>query len=180
MGTLRFASATIENAEFKFAQAALSRRARETPGGTVKISTKGLYAVRFMVVLAQRGEGSGPVPLKEIADSTGISRKYLEQIASSLAAAQLVRSSRGASGGYRLASSASKISILDVLTVTEGSLAPVDYLDDLTGTAGPGESSYEVFVWRGLHDLIKGYLDGISLQDVVERSSQLAIDSYSI
>ena len=140
----------------------------------MKISTKGLYAVRFMVFLAGHG-GTEPVPLKEIAEATSISRKYLEQIASSLAAAQLVRSARGASGGYRLARSAMNITMLDVLTVTEGSLAPVDYLDEL-----PGESCYEIFVWKGLHDLVKGYLGGISLQDVVDRSSQLAIDSYTI
>ena len=135
----------------------------------MKISTKGLYAVRFMVFLAGHG-GTEPVPLKEIA----------EQIASSLAAAQLVRSARGASGGYRLARSAMNITMLDVLTVTEGSLAPVDYLDELSGEASPGESCYEIFVWKGLHDLVKGYLGGISLQDVVDRSSQLAIDSYTI
>lgn len=98
----------------------------------MKISTKGLYAVRFMVFLAGHG-GTEPVPLKEIAEATSISRKYLEQIASSLAAAQLVRSARGASGGYRLARSATNITMLDVLTVTEGSLAPVDYLDELSG-----------------------------------------------
>ena len=120
------------------------------------------------------------MPLKEIAEATSISRKYLEQIASSLAAAQLVRSARGASGGYRLARSAMNITMLDVLTVTEGSLAPVDYLDELSGEASPGESCYEIFVWKGLHDLVKGYLGGISLQDVVDRSSQLAIDSYTI
>ena len=100
--------------------------------------------------------------------------------ASSLAAAQLVRSARGASGGYRLARSATNITMLDVLTVTEGSLAPVDYLDELSGEASPGESCYEIFVWKGLHDLVNDYLGGISLQDVVDRSSQLAIDSYTI
>ena len=136
----------------------------------MKISTKGLYAVRFMVFLAGHG-GTELVPLKEIAEATSISRKYLEQIASSLAAAQLVRS---------LARSAMNITMLDVLTVTEGSLAPVDYLDELSGEASPGESCYEIFVWKGLHDLVKGYLGGISLQDVVDRSSQLAIDSYTI
>lgn len=145
----------------------------------MKISTKGLYAVRFMVFLAE-GNGVDPVPLKDIAEPTGISRKYLEQIASSLAAAQLVRSVRGAAGGYRLARSASSISILDVLKVTEGSLAPVDYLDELSGETSPGESPYEVFVWRGLHDLIVDYLGGITLQNVVDRSSQIAIDSYTI
>lgn len=145
----------------------------------MKISTKGLYAVRFMVFLAQ-GNAARPVPLKEISDATGISRKYLEQIASMLAAAGLVRSSRGAAGGYRLSRSASGISILDVLSVTEGSLAPVDYLDDPAGETSPGESCYEIFVWRGLHDLVVDYLGGISLQDVVDRSNDLAIDSYSI
>ena len=145
----------------------------------MKLSTKGLYAVRFMVFLAQRN-GSDPVPLKDIAGPTGISRKYLEQIASSLAAAQLVRSVRGASGGYRLARPATAISILDILRVTEGSLAPVDYLDEVSDKPSPGESPYEIFVWRGLHELIVDYLGGISLQDVVDRSSELAIDSYSI
>ena len=72
------------------------------------------------------------------------------------------------------------ITMLDVLTVTEGSLAPVDYLDELSGEASPGESCYEIFVWKGLHELVKNYLSGISLQDVIDRSNQLAIDSYSI
>lgn len=145
----------------------------------MRISTKGLYAVRFMVFLSTRSE-TGSVSLKEVAAATGISRKYLEQIAASLTAAQLVRSTRGAAGGYRLARSARSITLFDVLTVTEGSLAPVDYLDDLTESPAPGESCYEVFVWRGLHALIKDYLSGISLQDVVDCSTELAVDSYSI
>ena len=145
----------------------------------MKISTKGLYAVRFMIFLARRG-GNDPVPLKEVADATGISRKYLEQIVSSLTAAQLVRSNRGSSGGYRLTKSAANISMLDILTATEGSLAPVDYLDELPEEPSPGEARFEVFVWRELHDLIKNYLGSVSLQDIIDRSSQLEIDSYSI
>ena len=145
----------------------------------MKISTKGIYAVRFMVFLAEKGKAE-LVPLKEIAEATGISRKYLEQIASTLAGAQLVRSVRGASGGYRLARSAEGISLLDVLTITEGSLAPVDYLDDIAGKPDPGEPRYEIFVWKGLHDVITDYLAGISLQDVVDRSRDMDIDSYSI
>ena len=145
----------------------------------MKISTKGLYAVRFMIFLARRG-GNDPVPLKEVADATGISRKYLEQIVSSLTAAQLVRSNRGSSGGYRLTKSAANISMLDILTATEGSLAPVDYLDELLEEPSPGEARFEVFVWRELHDLINNYLGSVSLQDIIDRSSQLEIDSYSI
>lgn len=145
----------------------------------MKISTKGRYAVRFMIFLARRG-GNDPVPLKEVADATGISRKYLEQIVSSLTAAQLVRSNRGSSGGYRLTKSAANISMLDILTATEGSLAPVDYLDELSEEPSPGEARFEVFVWRELHDLINNYLGSVSLQDIIDRSSQLEIDSYSI
>ena len=132
-----------------------------------------------MIFLARRG-GSDPVPLKEVAEATGISRKYLEQIVSSLTAAQLVRSNRGPSGGYRLTKSAANISMLDILTATEGSLAPVDYLDELSEELSPGEARFEVFVWRELHDLINAYLSGVSLQDIIDRSSQLDIDSYSI
>ena len=145
----------------------------------MKISTKGIFAVRFMIFLARRG-GNDPVPLKEVADATGISRKYLEQIVSSLTAARLVRSNRGSSGGYRLTKSAANISMLDILTATEGSLAPVDYLDELPEEPSPGEACFEVFVWRELHDLIKNYLGSVSLQDIIDRSSQLEIDSYSI
>ena len=132
-----------------------------------------------MIFLARRG-GNDPVPLKEVADATGISRKYLEQIVSSLTAARLVRSNRGSSGGYRLTKSAANISMLDILTATEGSLAPVDYLDELPEEPSPGKACFEVFVWRELHDLIKNYLGSVSLQDIIDRSSQLEIDSYSI
>lgn len=59
-------------------------------------------------------------------------------------------------------------------------MRPLINLDELSGEVSPGESCYEIFVWKGLHDLVKGYLGGISLQDVVDRSSQLAIDSYTI
>lgn len=145
----------------------------------MKISTKGIYAVRFMIFLARQG-GNTPVPLKEVADATGISRKYLEQIVSILTTAQLVRSSRGASGGYRLSKVPSAITMFDILTVTEGSLAPVDYLDELSEEPSPGEARYEIFVWRELHKHITEYLKSVSLQDIIDQSSQLDIDSYSI
>ena len=85
----------------------------------MKISTKGLYAVRLMLYLAEH-DGAGPVSLKEVSDSLGISKKYLEQIVSNVVTAKLVRSIRGAAGGYQLAKPASVITVLDVLRVTEG------------------------------------------------------------
>ena len=64
----------------------------------MKISTKGLYAVRLMLYLAEH-DGGGPVSLKEVSESLGISKKYLEQIVSNVVTAKLVRSVRGAAGG---------------------------------------------------------------------------------
>ena len=145
----------------------------------MKISTKGIYAVRFMIFLAQQ-DSTDPVPLKTVANGTGISRKYLEQIVSSLTAVQLVKSSRGASGGYRLAKSASRISMFDILSATEGSLAPVDYSDEINEGLSQQGACFEMFMWRDLHEVIKDYLEGVSLQDIIDRSTQLQIDSYSI
>ena len=93
----------------------------------MKISTKGLYAVRFMLNLAEHG-GDKLVSLKEVSEAESVSKKYLEQIVPNLVSAQLVKSVRGAAGGYRLARPASDITVLDVLAVTEGTLAPVSCL----------------------------------------------------
>ena len=143
------------------------------------VSTKGRYALRVIIDLAER-EGEGYLPLRDIAHRLGISEKYLESVLKTLVRDHLIEGMRGKGSGYRLTRPAADCTAGEVLRVTEGSLAPVDYLDELSGEASPGESCYEIFVWKGLHDLVKGYLGGISLQDVVDRSSQLAIDSYTI
>lgn len=145
----------------------------------MKISTKGLYAVRLMLYLAER-EGMGPVSLKEVSDAQGISKKYLEQIVPNVVTAGLVRSQRGAAGGYSLARSASEITILDVLTVTEGSLAPASCLVGSNFECDQAHVCMEVDVWRGLQQVIYDYLRGISLQDVIDKHSQVASDMYCI
>ena len=88
------------------------------------ISTRGRYAVRAMLELALR-HGRGPVLTREIARAQGISRKYLERLLRMLRVAGLVRSRRGRHGGFTLARPSEKITILDILTVMEGTLAPV-------------------------------------------------------
>lgn len=146
----------------------------------MKISTKGLYAVRFMLNLAERG-GDKLVSLKEVSEAESVSKKYLEQIVPNLVSAQLVKSVRGAAGGYRLARSASDITVLDVLAVTEGTLAPVSCLackDDFD--CSQPHICIEIGVWKGLDKLIKDYLSGITLQDILNQASSVAADSYSI
>ena len=146
----------------------------------MKISTKGLYAVRFMLNLAEHG-GDKLVSLKEVSEAESVSKKYLEQIVPNLVSAQLVKSVRGAAGGYRLARPASDITVLDVLAVTEGTLAPVSCLaceDDFV--CSQPNICIEIDVWRGLDKLIKDYLSGITLQDILDKASSVASDSYSI
>ena len=120
----------------------------------MKISTKGLYAVRFMLNLAEHG-GDKLVSLKEVSEAESVSKKYLEQIVPNLVSAQLVKSVRGAAGGYRLARPASDITVLDVLAVTEGTLAPVSCLacEDDFDCSQPN-ICIEIDVWRGLDKLI--------------------------
>lgn len=146
----------------------------------MKISTKGLYAVRFMLNLAEHG-GDKLVSLKEVSEAESVSKKYLEQIVPNLVSAQLVKSVRGAAGGYRLARPASDITVLDVLAVTEGTLAPVSCLacEDDFDCSQPN-ICIEIDVWRGLDKLIKDYLSGITLQDILDKVSSVASDSYSI
>ena len=145
----------------------------------MRISTKGTYAVQLMIYLA-RHENEDPIALKEVCKETGISKKYLEQIGFTLATAKLVRSVRGASGGYKLARNAKDITMLDILMATEGTLTPVEYMDELSGEVTDGQTHYEVFVWRKLHKIIKEYLGSVTLQDIVDKSYELEIDSYSI
>ncbi len=147
----------------------------------MKISTKGLYAVRFMLHLAVYG-GDQLVSLKDVSEAEAVSKKYLEQIVPNLVAAKLVRSVRGSAGGYRLARPASDITVLDVLKVTEGTLAPASCLDCEGGVleCTQPQLCMEVGVWQGLYKVIREYLDGISLQDIIDKESPVAADSYSI
>lgn len=145
----------------------------------MRISTKGLYAVRLMLYLTTKGQAE-PVSLKEISETQRISKKYLEQITPSLTSADLLKSTRGASGGYKLARPADKISIYDILDATEGSLAPAGALDKGELEWAPASPCLEANMWRGLDNLIKKYLSGISLQKIVDDESPVAADSYAI
>ena len=97
-------------------------------GFPVKISTKGRYALRMMLDLAEH-QGDGYVALKDIAQRQGISKKYLEQIVPMLGRADVLRTTRGYQGGYRLARAPQEYTVGEILCLTEGGLAPVACLD---------------------------------------------------
>lgn len=140
----------------------------------MKISTKGRYAVRMLLDLAEHGEGRY-IALKEIAERQGISKKYLEQIVTILNKSDILITNRGFQGGYKLAKSPDKYTLGSILRLTEGSLAPVSCLEQQPNQCARAASCPTLFVWKGLGDVINNYLDGITLQDIMDKQ----IESYS-
>ncbi|MBQ6586888.1 MAG: Rrf2 family transcriptional regulator [Coriobacteriales bacterium] len=136
----------------------------------MKVSTRGRYALRFMAELARlEGEATNP-SIKDISNAQGISDKYLEQIVRPLVREGLVRSTRGAQGGYRLARPANRITVGDVLRATEGDLAPVDCVSSDCSRECPRSGSCEsMFVWKAIKDATDKIIDGITVQDLLDK-----------
>ena len=140
---------------------------------SMKISTKGRYALRLMLDLAVNDTGE-PVRIKDIAARQEISDKYLEQIISTLNKAGYVKSIRGPQGGYRLAKDAEKYTVGMILRLTEGSLEPVSCLDDEVNSCPRQESCVTLRLWRMLSAAISDVVDKVTLADLVEWQSQIS------
>lgn len=136
----------------------------------MKISTKGRYALRMMVDLAA-APGDRFVALKEIAERQQISKKYLEQIVPLLVKAGLLRASRGFQGGYRLMKEPAQYTVGEILRVTEGNLAPIACLEPEENLCPRSDSCQVLPIWEGLYRAITGYLEGITLQDILDRGA---------
>ena len=132
----------------------------------MKISTKGRYALRLLIDLAQHND-SGFITLKDIATRQNISKKYLEQIVPILTKGGMVQSNRGFQGGYRLAKSTNEICVYDVLVATEGNLSCVACLDSDVNTCPRKEDCATLYIYEGLNQVIETYLKGITLQDIL-------------
>ena len=135
----------------------------------MKITTKGRYALRIMVDLAQH-QSDAFTPLKEISERQDISEKYSEMIISLLGKAGLVFSSRGKGGGYKLAKAPEKYSVGSVLKATEGSLAPVTCLELPENTCPNADQCQTLPMWRELDRRIDEYLESVSLADLVKQT----------
>ena len=133
----------------------------------MKISTKGRYALRLMTDVAIHQE-NGFVPLKDVAARQGISGKYLEQIAGNLAKADMLRSGRGAQGGYRLARDPSDYTVGSILRLTEGNLAPVACLEDDENRCERCDACATLDFWTGLYAAVNTYVDQFTLADLVK------------
>ncbi|SDY48434.1 transcriptional regulator, BadM/Rrf2 family [Evansella caseinilytica] len=123
----------------------------------MKISTKGRYGLTIMMALAKK-YGDGPVSLKSIAKDHDLSEHYLEQLIAPLRNATLVKSVRGAYGGYMLAKAPENITAGDIIRVLEGPIRPVEVLDD--------EEPAKRDLWIKIRDAVKEVLDNTTLEDL--------------
>lgn len=141
----------------------------------MKISTKGRYALRMLIELALRKE-EGFIPLKEIAKKQDISKKYLEQIVPIMNNSGLLLTNRGYQGGYKLAKDPSQITVGMILRATEGSMAPVSCLENQQELCDRSDICMALTVWKGLEEVINEYLDGITLQNILDNNNALQQD----
>ena len=135
----------------------------------MKISTKGRYGLTIMIELAKH-HGEGPIPLRQIASEKQLSEAYLEQLVSPLRNAGLVKSVRGAYGGYMLASKPSEITAADVIRVLEGPIQPVEGIEN--------EEAPQRELWLRIRDAVKNVLDTTTLDDLAKYTDNKMHEGY--
>lgn len=135
----------------------------------MKISTKGRYGLTIMIELA-RNYGQGPLPLKTIAQKNNLSEHYLEQLAAPLRNAGLVKSVRGAYGGYKLPKEPNDITAGDIIRVLEGPITPVEGIEE--------EEPAKQALWMRIRDAVKEVLDETTLKDLIQHDDKEPQESY--
>ena len=126
------------------------------------VSTRGRYALRVMVDLAQQNT-TGFIPLSDVAERQDISEKYLESIISSLSKRGLLDSIRGKGGGYKLNRPAGEYTVAEILHATETSMAPVACLNKETNDCPRKDSCTTLPMWKQLYRLTEEYFSGITI-----------------
>lgn len=131
------------------------------------ISTKGRYALRVMIDLAEH-QSDGFTPLKIIANRQEISEKYLESIIKLLVKARFLNGVRGKGGGYQLTKSPEQYTVGSILRLTEDSLAPVACLEPGAASCPRMAECRTLPLWRGLDKVINDYLDNVTILDLIQ------------
>lgn len=133
------------------------------------ISTRGRYALRVVIDLAERDDG-GYTAMKEVAERQGISLKYLERILPLLVKGRMIEGVHGKGGGYRLMCRPEEIRVGDILRLTEGNLAPVACLDCGAEPCQRTAECRTLPMWKRLSDVVNDYLDSVTVADLLQKS----------
>jgi Rrf2 family transcriptional regulator, cysteine metabolism repressor len=150
------------------------RRGSAEKGVGMKLSTRARYGLRAMVDLAEHGGDGAPLMMRAIAEQQGLSKRYLDNIFATLRQAGLVRSVRGASGGYRLACEADDIRVDQVVEALEGNLELVhceEHAKDCTRYRRCATSE----VWHAASVALRDSLSSMTLADLVKRQAELDV-----
>ena len=131
------------------------------------VSTKGRYALRVIIDLAESGS-EGYTPMKNVAERQGISLKYLERILPLLVSAGLVEGVHGKCGGYKLSRKPAKITVGEVLRAAEGDIAPVACLECNADICSRQDTCRTLPMWVKLDEMINNYLDSVTIKDLME------------
>ncbi len=132
------------------------------------VSTRGRYALRVLVDLAEHSEDER-IPLKDVAERQAISQKYIESIMTLLSKNGFVDGVHGKGGGYKLNRAPEDYKVGDILRLTEGTLAPVACLEVGAAPCPKKEHCRTIPMWTKLDELIEGYLDSVSIKDLMKK-----------
>jgi len=150
----------------------------------MRFSTKGRYGVKAIFDLALNSANDNTVTLKSIAERQGISEPYLEQLMATLRKSGIIKSVRGAQGGYKLSLHASEITVGDVIRSLEGSMAPAECVDETTTTnCSEAYCCVTRLVWQKIKESVDSAVDAITFQDMIDQYNDLAgksLDMYYI
>lgn len=136
------------------------------------ISTKGRYALRVMIDLAEHCNGEY-IPMKDVVKRQQVSQKYVERIMTMLSKANFVEAVQGKGGGYRLNRSPDEYIVGDILRLTEGSLAPVACLDCDAEECERADQCRTLPMWKELNNRITDFFDGITIADLMKKDIEI-------
>ena len=132
------------------------------------ISTRGRYALRVLIDLAENDEG-GYIPMKAVAERQDLSLKYIERIMPMLTKGGLVEGLHGKGGGYRLTRAPEACTVGEVLRMTEGDLAPVSCVSCSSTSCDRSEGCRTLPMWTEFNELVNSYFDNITLADLMKK-----------
>ena len=138
----------------------------------MKISAKSRYALHLMLAMAMQPPGVN-VSVKSVAENHGVSEKYLEQIIPLLVRGGLVKSVRGARGGYHLVKTPEDYSVGLILRTVEGSIAPVACLDDEVNQCARCKQCVTLDLWAQVDQAISNVVDHVTLADLVDKQRRI-------